>query len=116
MMIYISGPMTGLPNLNFGEFERVAKQLYEKGYEVINPADLKQPDKSWETCMRVDIAELVKADTIALLNGWQESKGARLEVTIAKALGMQIVDAYTLEPIDLEVSVDIKVRGEVVVG
>lgn len=106
--IYLSGPMSGLPEENYPEFRKVARQLYEKGYEVINPADLNHSDKKWEACLRVDIAELMKADTVALLKGWQESRGAILEIAVAKFLGMQFVDAYTLEPIELDVSIDIE--------
>lgn len=105
--IYLSGPMTGLPEFNFPEFHRIAAELRAKGYEVINPAEIEQPDKSWGACMRRDIVELMRADTVALLKGWEQSAGAGLEITIAGALGMECVDAYTLEPMDLAVEVRI---------
>lgn len=107
MIVYLSGPMSGLPEFNFPEFRRVAADLCAKGYEVINPADIDQPDKSWEACMRVDIKEMMKADALAMLKDWQKSAGAGLEVTIASALKMPILDAYTLEPIDLDVQVSV---------
>lgn len=120
--IYLSGPMTGLPEYNFPEFRRVAKQLYEKGFEVVNPADNVIPEyptdrvpetkeerqKMWVAFMRKDIKAIADCDAIAVLRGWQNSRGARLEVTIAHMLGMPILDAYTLEPINLEVTVEIK--------
>ena len=99
-VIYISGPMTGQPGLNFTAFREAANELRTRGFVVINPADLEQPDKEWSACMRVDIAELLKADTIAVLEGWQKSRGARLEVHIARELGMEVVCAKSLEAIE----------------
>lgn len=108
MIIYLSGPMSNLPDLNFPAFNEAAAQLRSKGYEVISPAEVEQPDKVWSACMRNDIPELMKADTLALLLGWEKSDGARIEIINAVLLGYKIVDAYTLEPISLEVNVDIK--------
>ncbi|KIL35199.1 hypothetical protein SD71_16055 [Cohnella kolymensis] len=107
-VIYLSGPMSGIENLNFPEFNRIAQQLRGLGHKVINPAEVDQPVKEWSACMRNDIAELMKADTLALLKGWETSSGAGVEISIAAALKMPIVDAYTLEPIELNVNVDIK--------
>ena len=40
MRIYISGKMTGCPDLNRAAFDAAAKQLREQGHFVINPAEL----------------------------------------------------------------------------
>lgn len=40
MRIFISGPMTGLPDHNFPAFEAAAKRLRDDGHFVINPAEL----------------------------------------------------------------------------
>ncbi|MBT9158943.1 MAG: hypothetical protein DDT26_00192 [Dehalococcoidia bacterium] len=40
MRIYISGPMTGLHDLNFPAFRDAAAKLRAIGYEVVNPAEL----------------------------------------------------------------------------
>lgn len=109
-IIYLSGPMSGISDFNFPEFDRVAAELRAKGYEVISPAEIDQPVKQWTACMRNDIPELLKADTIALLKEWDSSAGARIEVAIAWSLGMNIVDAYTLEPIELHMEVKIEPR------
>jgi signal recognition particle subunit SEC65 len=97
MVIYLSGPMSGYIELNFPEFHRVAKGLRDKGYKVISPAEIKQPELTWESCMRQDIKQLMDADAVAVMEGWEKSKGASIEVNLAKSLGMQIIDAYTLE-------------------
>ena len=38
--IFISGPMTGLENYNFGKFNEVAARLIRAGYNVINPVNI----------------------------------------------------------------------------
>ena len=90
--IYIAGPMTGLPDLNFPAFHAEAARLRALGYEVSNPAEINpDPTAGWEACMRADIAELVKCDGVALLPGWERSRGASLEAHIAHSLGMRLV-------------------------
>lgn len=93
MRAYIAGPMTGLPNLNFPAFHREAQKWRDLGHEVVNPAEL-NPDHTmpWAECMRRDIAALVTCDTIVLLPGYKQSKGASLELTIAKNLGLEVVN------------------------
>lgn len=92
MKVYIAGPMTGYPDLNFPAFNKEAAKLRKKGYTVINPAEV-NPDvtMAWAECMRKDIAELVQCDAIKLLKGWENSKGATLEHHIAERLELKIM-------------------------
>ena len=93
--IYIAGPMTGLPELNFPAFHTEAAWLRAMGHEVVNPAEINaDPTARWEDCMRADIAQLVTCDGIHLLAGWEKSRGATLEHHIATALGLIV----TLSP------------------
>lgn len=92
MRIYIAGPMTGLPELNFPAFFREADRLRADGHEPVNPAELNPDGASWGDCMRKDIAELVKCDAIQLLPGWRSSKGATLEHDIAVRIGLAVFD------------------------
>jgi Domain of unknown function (DUF4406) len=94
--IYVSGPMTGLPELNFPAFNATAESLRAVGHVVTNPAELNPDGASWHDCMRRDIVALMDCDTVATLPGWEHSKGARLEVLIAERLGMTVVDAHEL--------------------
>jgi hypothetical protein len=89
--IYIAGPMSGLPGLNFAAFHAEAARLRAQGLQVVNPAEI-NPDigAKWEDCMRADIAQLVTCDGIHLLGGWEKSRGATLEHHIASALGMAV--------------------------
>lgn len=95
--IYLSGPMTGLPDLNFPAFNTEAARLRGNGYEVVNPAELNpEHQKSWEDCLRADLRDMLTCDVLALLPAWQTSKGAHLEVHVAHRVGMTIVDAATV--------------------
>ena len=92
MRTYLAGPMTGYPDLNFPLFHAEARRLRAAGHEVINPAEINvDPDKGWEECMRADIAELVTCQAIAMLPGWQNSRGANLEHHIATQLGLVVI-------------------------
>jgi hypothetical protein len=82
--------MSGKPDLNFPAFHAAAAKLRAQGYDVVNPAEL-NPDQtaSWEQCMRVDLAALVTCEEIHMLEGWEHSRGAKLELHVATALGMR---------------------------
>ena len=95
--IYLSGPMTGLPNLNFPAFNAEAARLRGLGFEVINPAELNEGVEDWEECLRQDLIALLNCDTVAILPGWQESKGAHLEMHVAHRVGIRIVEAASIQ-------------------
>jgi len=88
---YIAGPMTGLPDMNFPAFDAAAHRLRDLGHLVISPAEItKDPAADWAACMRADIAELVRCDAVALLPGWEHSRGATLEHHIATQVGLDV--------------------------
>ena len=90
--IYIAGPMTNMPALNFPAFHAEAARLRALGYEVVNPAEVNaDPTAGWHACMRADIAQLVTCDAVRLLEGWESSRGASLEAHIAHNLDMRLV-------------------------
>lgn len=92
--IYVAGPMSGLPDLNYPAFHAVAHDLRALGYRVENPAENPVPAcGSWEGYMRLAIAQLVTCDEIHMLRGWSQSRGARLEHAIARDLGMVVSGA-----------------------
>ena len=96
--IYISGPMTGMPEMNFPAFHAEAARLTALGYDVVNPAELNpEPENGWHECMRNDLAALLTCDALALMDGWQKSAGAHLEMHVAHRVGMEIVIAREVE-------------------
>ena len=89
--VYLAGPMTGIAELNFPAFNQEAERLRAEGLQVLNPADHGIVDGAdWTDYLRHDIAGLASCERIHLLRGWTKSKGACLEMTIAKALGMTV--------------------------
>lgn len=100
--IYIAGPMRGLPGMNHDAFHEAEARLMDLGHEVINPARIEDEFSGvdWAGCLRRDLELIVtRCHTLAVLPGWENSKGALLEVHVARALGMQIVDAHTFRPL-----------------
>jgi hypothetical protein len=86
--LYLSGPMTGIKDKNHTQFSKAAHALRTATYAVMNPWELDKttPCSTWEESLRRDIAALMRCKGIATLPGWKKSKGASLEVYIAKTL------------------------------
>lgn len=95
-VLYVCGPMSGLPGLNFDAFFEADKLLREAGYEVLNPADRagRTPDMPWDWYLRRCIKDAVDADGLALLPDWQRSRGATLEWTVATKLHMPVMTVH----------------------
>ena len=91
-IVYIAGPMSGYPDFNHAAFNKKASELHRFGVNVLNPAEIDggSTDKPWEYYMRKAIALLVQADAVVVLDGWENSKGAKLELTIATALRIPV--------------------------
>lgn len=92
MMLYISGPMSGYVNKNYSAFFKGTALLRAKGYNVLSPHELLQdcPTYTWQDYMKRDIKELMRCTAIATLPYWKKSRGASLEVYIAKALSYPV--------------------------
>lgn len=92
--LYVCGPMTGLPEFNYPAFNAAAAALRAMGYDVVNPAENCLPiEAPWADHLRLAIAKLVMCDAVATLPGVEHSRGAQLEIHIAKQLGMRIASA-----------------------
>lgn len=94
MKIYISGPITGRDIDQAREhFARAQLRIEELGHEAVNPFDNGLgPAYSWRENMVKDIDMLMQCDAICLLDGWQTSRGARIEHNIATELNLAIMD------------------------
>lgn len=86
-VVFIAGPMTGKPDYNRAAFHAAAEQLRSDGFIVLNPAVF--PDGlEHHQYMVMTLAMLEQADAIWLLDGWENSTGARQEACRARALGL----------------------------
>jgi nucleoside 2-deoxyribosyltransferase len=90
--VYLAGPMRGYNEMNFPEFNRVARIWREYGHKVFNPAETDGGDltKPRPYYLRKDLIELAKTEALILLVGWSFSPGARMEVTIAMELELPV--------------------------
>jgi nucleoside 2-deoxyribosyltransferase len=101
MKFYLAGPMSGMPDHNYPTFARVQRALQELGFEVISPHNL----NAWapaalargedeptvrRACMRTDLRALLDCDGIFLLDGWERSRGAKIELDLALGLGLEV--------------------------
>ena len=88
--------MTGYQDYNFPAFHAAAQAWRDGGWDAINPAEIEANDAedSYRFYLRQDINLLVDCDAIAMLEGYENSKGAMLEMNIAQALKLRVYDAF----------------------
>lgn len=89
-IVYIAGPMRGLPDLGRAIFNQAEERLKARGYLVLNPARL-PVGMPQERYMPICLAMLEAADTVCTLPGWQHSQGARLELDYACMQGKNVM-------------------------
>lgn len=93
MIIYLSGKMTGLPDLGRKKFAAAAKHLTQQGHIVLNPAAL-PAGMAKEKYMPICMAMLGQAEAIYMLDNWHDSPGAILEREYAIYQGIPVQYLY----------------------
>lgn len=114
-VIYVAGPIAGIVDRNQHTFAQATIDLLRLGWTVINPASLGEPHHDGpcpkgtglanpgaphnHACyMRRDMGQLVAADAVYLLPGWEVSVGARCEEHVARVCGLRIIHAPLYGP------------------
>jgi hypothetical protein len=111
MRIYLAGPMSNIPQLNFPAFDAAAADLRSRGYDVVSPAELDDPedraaalaspdgnmakiDKTWGHFLARDVKLIADEgiEAIVCLPGWRESRGARLETFVGRLCELPILE------------------------
>lgn len=93
MLIYLSGGITNVPNY-LERFAKAETLLTKIGDKVINPAKINAQlpeDTDYDDYMRLSFVLLDMADAIYMMNGWEKSKGARMELLKAYQTGKRII-------------------------
>ena len=93
--VYLAGPMTGLPDYNRAAFAVAEKRWCGYG-RVLNPARHELGFDHHEY-MKLAFQDILASDAVVVLDGWEKSPGATIEVIVANALAMPIYeDAHPL--------------------
>ena len=96
---FISGPMTGYPDLNKEAFFEAEEKLKRAGFSVFNPARLGLDDGGFtnQMILGIDLTALSHCNYIYQLDGWPESKGASAEWQFALSSGIKVVNREWLK-------------------
>lgn len=101
-VVYLSGPISlggAIGTKEQRKFVEVftfeAARLREYGYEIINPCEC-PTESSWEAYMRHGMRAVANCDMVGVLPRWLESRGALLEVFVARELGIPVHEAYEI--------------------
>lgn len=105
--VYIAGPVADTDN-HEAIFASVANAISTQGHVAINPLDIAplshpslgcpdgyspgtQSEHTSSACfMRTDLISLLTCDSIMMLPGWETSRGATVEKSVAEACGMPV--------------------------
>ena len=119
--VYIAGPMRGYPELNFPMFFKYEEVWKDKGWVVVNPAQMDLDDGynpyedkdievngiSFTEAMARDLPAVASCHAIALLPGWEASVGANTELKHALSLGRDVYDAVSGCVVDYQPVLDV---------
>lgn len=113
--VYISGPMTSSDSeeqaRNVQAFHDCATLLRASGCRPVNPANawpckhqriyrllerVLGDERAYRTILLYDLWLLSRSDNICMIDGWQKSRGAKIEEGFAFRLG--IVRSHTYDP------------------
>ena len=119
MKVYIAGPMRGIERWNFDAFDQAEDEWRGAGHTPISPAAMDRlvgndPDavqsmtegsfmRLFRRAIMRDLRIIAdECDAVAVLPGWELSKGAQVEVALAVALGLPVYrsdDPYAMKDI-----------------
>lgn len=94
--MYISAPITGMEDTAEQRFSAAAKLAKEEGYIPINPYQENRNFCLWGDAIVAGLRLLRKCDCILLCDGWQQSRGCRIE-QFAQGAGITVLFEETLK-------------------
>jgi hypothetical protein len=94
--IYLCGPISGCPDYE-ERFLKTEETLLNKikleGLQIktVNPSQFPSKKEPWEIRVRYSIKAMLSCDGIALLQGWEESRGCVMKLSLAGRLKIPVV-------------------------
>ena len=93
--VYLSGPITGMPNENREAFFSAQLQIFKATnfrISVSNPflINHETQNPTYKDYLRDAIVAMLECDAIVMLPGWANSRGACIERAVAHACGLKI--------------------------
>ena len=90
--VYVSGPMSGIPEGNAPAFAKASADLRLMGYSVCNPVETSDwlGELEHHEYLRFDFERVLEADFLVALDGWEHSKGALAEILVALRIGTKV--------------------------
>lgn len=125
MKLYLAGPMSGIPKFNYPAFFEAAELLRDQGHEVVSPAEmdseaniavsmasehgyLSEYKDSWGTILAEDVRVVAdEVDGVVMLEGWPDSRGARMEAFVAATVGKPVYELEELHEIPVQDLMDV---------
>ena len=97
MLLYIAGPVTGIEKDNRPAFEEEARKLRAAGHRAEIPHEFVTAG-TWRGAMCQCIGRIAyrwatepEGDFgLIMLEGWEESRGAKMEKAVAEAMGVPV--------------------------
>lgn len=92
---YICGPITGHDEAVVRRrFADAADGLRKRGLVPVSPLDNGLPwNAPWEDHVKTSLRMMLCCDGLYVLEGWEDSRGCRLEVKLARDLAMNVTFA-----------------------
>ena len=117
--IYVAGPMRAVRDFNFPSFAEARERLRSLGWDVVCPAerdeqkgfdpsgmtgyeDLESLGFDLDAALAQCFLDVISADAVALLPGWELSEGAKAEALVAKLTGRTCYEYFKHRPVPLE--------------
>jgi hypothetical protein len=128
---YIGGPMSGIPSYNLDAFVAAKEAWVARGHNIVIPFDLnavvwgRHHNTPWNPgvdkaewgdpiaheMFALDLQTIHDVDFVALLPGWEKSKGVATELVVALTYGRPIYDAATFQLLDITPQISFKVAA-----
>lgn len=117
MKLYVAGKISGEVGYRV-KFAQACTEVATLGHVAVNPCELHtncdhpldHSKESWQRIMKCDIRAMLDCDGVYALKDWQDSKGATIEVNLARALKMEVFYQGQYEPMLAQTELERRAR------